>query len=87
MKRFPSEGTNEQEGREPIHAQSDGEEEAPLGPSFGGLAGARTFSRRQALGLLGGSLAGASLLSPPRARPQSLSRIARSLLPQQVVEP
>src|SRR5215217_7590539 len=69
MKPFKSGGTNAQEGRKLIHAQSDGEEEAPLGPSFEGLAGARTFSRRQALGLLGGSLAGASLLSLGLATP------------------
>jgi hypothetical protein len=65
MKRFTTEGTNDQEGRELIPAQRNAEEEeAPLGLSFdGGEAGARTLSRRQALGLLGGSLAGASLLS------------------------
>jgi hypothetical protein len=60
MKRF----TNEQEGRELIPAPRS-TEEVPLGPSFegGSVAGARRFSRRQALGLLGGSLAGVSLLS------------------------
>jgi hypothetical protein len=65
MKRFTTEGTNDQEGLGLIPAQRSREEEAPLGLSFegGGLAGARRFSRRQALGLLGGSLAGISLLS------------------------
>jgi hypothetical protein len=64
MKPFTSEGRSEQVGWQLIRAQSNGdEEEALLGPSFEGVAGARTFSRRQALGLLGGSLAGASLLS------------------------
>ncbi len=68
MKRLTNDGRNEQEeGRELIMpAYRNAEEEAlPLGLSFesGDVAGARTFSRRQALGLLGGSLAGASLLS------------------------
>ena len=49
MERFTSEGSYEQEGREFIRAQSKGEEETPLGHSFEGVAGARTFSRRQAL--------------------------------------
>jgi hypothetical protein len=64
MKRFTNVGRNDQEGREliPAHRNAE-EEEAPLGLSFEGVAGARTLSRRQALGLLGGSLAGASLLS------------------------
>jgi hypothetical protein len=63
MKRFTNDGPNEQEGRGLIPAQRSGEEE-PLGLSFeGGVAGARRYSRRQALGLLGGSLAGFSLLS------------------------
>ena len=64
MKRFTNDGTNEQEGRELIPAPRR-TEQAPLGLSFegGGVAGARRFSRRQALGLLGGSLAGVSLLS------------------------
>jgi hypothetical protein len=35
----------------------------PLGLSFEGVAGARRYSRRQELGLLGGSLVGVSLLS------------------------
>jgi hypothetical protein len=62
MKRFTSEGRNEQ-GRELTPAHSNGEE-APLGLSLeGGEAAARTYSRRQALGLLGGSLVGVSLLS------------------------
>ena len=68
MKRFTSEGTNVQEGQELIPAQSNGEE-APLGLSFEGLAGARRYSRRQAIGLLGGSLAGLSLLSLGLAAP------------------
>jgi hypothetical protein len=65
MKRFTTEGTNDQEGLGLIPAQRSREGEAPLGLSFegGGLAGARRLSRRQALGLLGGSLAGISLLS------------------------
>ena len=71
MKRFTSEATNYQEGRELIPTQSNEEEEAPpLGLSFeGGVAGARSLSRRQALGLLGGSLAGVSLLSAGLADP------------------
>jgi hypothetical protein len=70
MKRFTREGTEEQE-RQLIPAQSDAEEEeALLVPSFeGGVAGARTLSRRQALGLLGGSLAGVGLLSLGLAAP------------------
>jgi hypothetical protein len=71
MKRFTSEATNYQEGRELIPTQSNAEEEEPpLGLSFeGGVAGVRTLSRRQALGLLGGSLAGVSLLSAGLADP------------------
>lgn len=58
MKRFTNDGRNAQE------------EEGSLGLSFeGGLGGARMLSRRQALGLLGGSLAGASLLSLGLAAP------------------
>jgi len=68
MKRFTSEGGNEQ-GRQPIPAQTNAQE-APLGLSFeGGEAGARRYSRRQAIGLLGGSLAGVSLLSLGLAAP------------------
>ena len=65
MKRFTNDGRNDQEGRELIPAHRNAEEEEALGLSFdgGGVAGARTLSRRQAIGLLGGSLAGASLLS------------------------
>jgi hypothetical protein len=44
-------------------------EEASLGLSSEGVAVARTLSRRQALGLLGGSLVGASLLSLGVAAP------------------
>ena len=64
MKRFTTDGTNEQEGRELIPAPRR-TEQTPLDLSFegGGVAGARRFSRRRALGLLGGSLAGVSLLS------------------------
>jgi hypothetical protein len=71
MMRFTTEGTNDQEGRELIPAHRNAEvEEAPLGLSFeGGLAGPRRYSRRQAIGLLGGSLAGASLLSLGLAAP------------------
>jgi hypothetical protein len=69
MKPYKSEGSNEHEGREFIRAPRDGEEEAMLGSSFEGLDGAKTFSRRQALGLLGGSLAGISLLSLGLATP------------------
>jgi len=69
MKRFTTEGTNDQEGLGLIPAQRRAEEE-PLGLSFeGGGAGARRYSRRQALGLLGGSLAGVSLLSFGLAAP------------------
>ena len=75
MKRFTREARNALEGKL-IRAQGDGEEEAPLGPSFEGLAGARTFSRRQALGLLGGSLAGASLLSLGLATPAKSQEFA-----------
>jgi hypothetical protein len=70
MKRFTTEGTNDQEGRELIPAQRNAEEEeAPLGLSFEGVAGARWLSRRQAIGLLGGSLVGVSLLSSGLAAP------------------
>jgi hypothetical protein len=62
MKRFTTEGTNDQEGRELIPAHRNAEE-VPVGLSFEGEAGVRTLSRRQALGLLGGSLVGVSLLS------------------------
>jgi hypothetical protein len=69
MKRFLSEGSHEQDGRQLIRAHRNGAE-VPLDPSFdGGEAGARTLSRRQALGLLGGSLAGVSLLSFGLAAP------------------
>jgi hypothetical protein len=70
MKRFTNDGTNEQEGREliPAHRNAEEEEEA-LGLSFErGEAGARTLSRRQALGLLGGSIAGLTLLSPAKSQ-------------------
>jgi hypothetical protein len=64
MKRFTNDDMNEQEGWELIPTQRSGEEEAPLDLSFeGGEAGARRYSRRQALGLLGGSVAGVSMLS------------------------
>jgi hypothetical protein len=77
MKRFTTEGTNDQEGLGLIPAQRNAEEEeAPLGLLFeGGVAGARRLSRRQALGLLGGSLAGISLLSLGLAAP------AKAVLP------
>jgi len=55
MKRFTTEGTNEQKGQELIPALRNRE--------------ARTLSRRQALGLLGGSLAGVILLSTGLAAP------------------
>src|SRR3712207_3445298 len=63
MKRFTNDGRNDQQG--------NAEEEGPLDLSFeGGLtAGPRRYSRRQALGLLGGSLAGASLASLGLAAP------------------
>jgi len=71
MKRFTTEGTNDQEGLGLTPAQRRAEEAPPLGLSFegGGVAGARRLSRRQALGLLGGSLAGVSLLSLGLAAP------------------
>ena len=57
MKRFTNDGRS-------AHRNAE-EEVPPLGLSFdGGEAGARTLSRRQAIGLLGGSLAGLTLLSP-----------------------
>jgi hypothetical protein len=71
MKRFTGEGTNvQQEGLGLIPAQRDAAE-AQLGLCFegGGVAGPRTLSRRQALGLLGGSLAGVILLSTGLAAP------------------
>jgi len=51
--------------------QRRAEEAPPLGLSFdgGGVAGARRLSRRQAIGLLGGSLVGVSLLSSGLAAP------------------
>ena len=70
MKRFTNDGRSEREGRELIRAQSHAEEETPLGLSLeGGLAGPRRYSRRQVIGLLGGSLAGVSLLSLGLAAP------------------
>src|SRR5215212_10201633 len=64
MKRFTNDGRNDQQGRELIPAHRNAaEEEAPVGLSFEGEAEAKTLSRRQAIGLLSGSLAGASLLS------------------------
>jgi hypothetical protein len=71
MKRFTTEGTNDQEGLGLIPAQRRAEEAPPLGLSFegGGVAGARRYSRRQALGLLSGSLVGVSLLSLGVAAP------------------
>jgi hypothetical protein len=62
MKRFRSRGENGREGREVLSFE-------------GGEAGARTFSRRQALGLLGGSLAGASLLSLGVADPAKSTHV------------
>jgi hypothetical protein len=54
MKRFTTEGTNDQEG---------------LDLSLeGGVAVPRRYSRRQAIGLLGGSLAGFTLLSPAKSQ-------------------
>ena len=74
MKRFTGGGTNEQEARELIRAHRNGGE-APLGPSFEDVAGARTLSRRQAIGLLGGSLVGVSLLSLGLAEPAKACHI------------
>jgi hypothetical protein len=71
MKRFGSDDSNEQERRELIPAQSN-TDEVPLGFSFEGVAGARRYSRRQALGLLGGSLAGLTLLSPAKSQAAEL---------------
>jgi hypothetical protein len=70
MKRFTNDGTNDQQGRELIPAHRNAEvEEAPVGLSFeGSLAGPRRLSRRQAIGLLGGSLAGLTLLSPAKSQ-------------------
>jgi hypothetical protein len=68
MKRFTGEGRNQQ-GRELTPTHSSGGE-VPRGLSLeGGVAGARRYSRRQAIGLLGGSLAGFSLLSVGLAAP------------------
>jgi len=78
MRRFAGEGRNAQERRKVIPApRRNGEEEAPHGLSFeGGETGDRTLSRRQALGLLGASLAGFSLLSTGVATPaKSLVRV------------
>jgi hypothetical protein len=71
MKRFMNDGRNDQEGQELIPAHRNAGEEAPLGLSFeGGLtARPRRYSRRQAIGLLGGSLAGVSLASLGLAAP------------------
>jgi hypothetical protein len=49
-------------------------EEAQLGLSTEGVAGARRYSRRQAIGLLGGSLAGFGLLSLGLAAPTEASK-------------
>jgi hypothetical protein len=71
MKRFTTDGRSEREGQELIPAHSrNAEEETPLGRSLeGGLAEPRRYSRRQAIGLLGGSLAGVGLLSLGLAAP------------------
>jgi hypothetical protein len=71
MKRFTNAGRNEQVGQELIPAHRNAKEQAPLGLSFerGLTAGPRRYSRRQALGLLGGSLAGVGLLSLGLAAP------------------
>jgi hypothetical protein len=70
MKRFTNDGRSERERQELIPAHRNAEEESPLGLSLeGGLAGPRRYSRRQAIGLLGGSLAGVILLSTGLAAP------------------
>ena len=69
MKRFTNDVTNDQEGRELIPAHRNAEVEEALGLSFEGEAGARTLSRRQAIGLLGGSLAGFTASSVWRLQP------------------
>jgi len=85
MKRFTNvtnDGRNDQEGRELIPAHRNAEVEEALGLSFeGGVAGARTLSRRQALGLVGGSLVGVSLLSLGLAAP------AKAVLPYGIIGP
>jgi hypothetical protein len=70
MKRFANDGRNEQQGRRLIPAPRSAQE-VPLGLSFegGGVVGAGRYSRRQAIGLLGGSLVGLSLLSLGLAAP------------------
>jgi hypothetical protein len=76
MKRFTNAGRNDQEGRELIPAHRNAGVEVPLSPSFeGGVPGARTYSRRQALGLLAGSLAGVSLLSLGVADPAKSTHV------------
>jgi hypothetical protein len=80
MKRFTNDGRNDQEGRELIPAHRNAEEGEALDLSFEGEAGARTLSRRQAIGLLGGSLAGVSLLSLGVAAPAE-AEVNEFLLP------
>ena len=62
MKRFARSDDGNEEGREPVTAQRNGED-TPPGPPFGGIvAGGRKYSRGEAMRLLGG-LAGVTLLS------------------------
>ena len=59
MRRFTNDHRNE-EGSELMNARRKGEG-APLRPSFEGVANSRTYSRRQMLGLAGGTIAASAL--------------------------
>jgi hypothetical protein len=67
MRRFKRNAKNE-EGRELIPAQKDGDGAMPE-PSFEGVVSNRTFSRREAVGLTGAALAGFAALAATNASP------------------
>jgi hypothetical protein len=67
MRRFKRNAKNE-EGRELIPAQKDGDGAMPE-PSFEGVVSNRTFSRREAVGLTGAALAGVATLAATNANP------------------
>jgi hypothetical protein len=59
---------NNEEGRQIVPAQKDGDGATPE-PSFEGVASNRTFSRREAVGLTGAALAGFAALAATNASP------------------
>jgi hypothetical protein len=77
-----------EEGREPIRAKTHGEG-ATLQPSFEEINSDRTFSRRQAVGLAGAALAGATGLATlfPTKEAKAASGEYFNLVPGYVVRP